>query len=371
MTRSWWPLTACVLASALALTAGCGSTAGAVVTARDVAAIDMLTPRVGVGVTETSLFSCKLTSPTAGCQSEFAPFPLELVATTDGGHSWRREGVPIPYAQTDKLPFSSMVFVTKRAGYVQVGESLVSTTDAGQHWRTLLTGAGLLTLSVWGSSVWVAECANGPLPTSPCRASLRVGLPGGVLSSPTAVPLTAGQLIGRVGPGVGVFSGLGPTPEVQQPEQFMVTTDAGRSWAPLRVPCGGPVVGFDPGRWWLVCAQDGGMNQGIVRVYATSDSGHNWLEVASANPVGPSPGGLSDSIPQAVAVSADGQRLWIAGLNGIQSSTDGGASWQDVKGVNLGGWRPVFSMLPPEHAWLAVGNQGMWTTADGTTWRAS
>jgi len=96
----------------MALTAGCSSTTGAVVAARDVAAIDMLTPRAGVGVTETSLFSCKLTSPAAGCESEFAPFPLELVATTDGGHGWRREGIPIPYAQTDKPPFSSIVFVT-------------------------------------------------------------------------------------------------------------------------------------------------------------------------------------------------------------------------------------------------------------------
>jgi len=79
---------------------------------------------------------------------------------------------------------------------------------------------------------------------------------------------------------------------------------------------------------------------------------------------------LSDSIPQAVAISADGRRLWIAGLNAIQTSTDGGASWQDVQGVNLEGSQPVFSMLPPERAWLTVGNQGMWTTADGATWRA-
>ena len=65
-----------------------------------------------------------------------------------------------------------------------------------------------------------------------------------------------------------------------------------------------------------------------------------------------------------------GGLLWIATINVLSVSTDGGRLWSVVPVVNTGGSVVQFDVLPGVAAWLLAPDAGLWQTVNGTSWHA-
>lgn len=83
----------------------------------------------------------------------------------------------------------------------------------------------------------------------------------------------------------------------------------------------------------------------------------------------PQPGGITLEEPSALA-AASPTRLWLAALNNLYESADGGVRWSRAPGPDPQGTPTTFDVLSPTHAWLLAAGQGLWRTTDGRHWTA-
>lgn len=331
----------------------------------------MLSARTGVGLTTTSIERCgPSSSQLGGCEVVATPRPLNLVATVDGGRSWRITGTPVPGGQAGDEGSNTPAFWTVSDGYVLADHRLWHTGDAGRHWVQVHLPGQVEELQQNQATVWAVlrVCPAGAGPGGLCPTHLAAATADVPFGPARPVPAAGVLVVGRLGPDAGAFFEGSDA----KPAKLEVTADDGRSWTAVGDPCGqlptGALAGVDDAHWWLVCDQGGGMNQGTIEVFGTDTGGRSWTLQADADEQGQGTGGLSDSNVQQFAVSPDGRRLWLVGVNLVQTSTDGGRNWTTVGNVNLEGAFVSVSLLAPEQAWLAAGNQGMWATANGATW---
>ena len=224
---------------------------------------------------------------------------------------------------------------------------------------------------------WVvlSDCPPKASPLAPCPARIGQTTTTGAVTNLQTVPVAGANLVGTPASTVAVFATRDAVFATRDKvgAQLLTTLDSGRTWSRHRDPCtlgGGSLAGTDPRQWWLLCAQDTGMNHDIVDIYETRDSGVSWTRKAAAKPYRRSAGGLGDETPQRFAISPDGRRLWIVGVNLVQTSPDGGQTWTRAPGVHIAGALASLDSLPAERAWIAAANQGLWATADGSLWNA-
>jgi photosystem II stability/assembly factor-like uncharacterized protein len=119
----------------------------------------------------------------------------------------------------------------------------------------------------------------------------------------------------------------------------------------------------------LYCQLDGGMNQGVTRLYATSDGGHTWAERAGAEEQGDTVGTLGDTMASDLTISGNGRILWLLGsVGGIKISTDEGRHWRTAE-IQTGGAYETLATAESTDAWLPLPGDGLYATADGTSWR--
>lgn len=83
----------------------------------------------------------------------------------------------------------------------------------------------------------------------------------------------------------------------------------------------------------------------------------------------PRPGAITLQEPGAMAAGSP-KRLWLAALNNLYESGDGGARWSRVPGPDPQGSPASFDVLSPTRAWLLAAGQGLWRTTDGRHWSA-
>ncbi|HZV25961.1 MAG TPA: hypothetical protein VFG00_06695 [Acidothermaceae bacterium] len=222
-----------------------------------------------------------------------------------------------------------------------------------------------------GAIAWIVlrDCPPGAAPTAVCPTRMAQTTATGTLADQHSVPVAGIGLVGAPTSTVAVFA----NPEGKTRAQLVTTVDAGRTWSRHPDPCafgGGALVGTDARQWWLLCEQDYGMGHAIVDVYETTDAGVTWIQKASTNLHGQSTGGLGAGVSQGVAISPDGRRLWLIGIDGLQTSTDGGQTWTNIPNVDLGGAFARLDTVSPERAWISAADQGLWVTADGSRWTA-
>jgi photosystem II stability/assembly factor-like uncharacterized protein len=234
-------------------------------------------------------------------------------------------------------------FLTSSTGWIAVGRSgayvpngscshglgsncntaqtvIYGTTDAGAHWRALLT----LTASA-GPLLWI-------------RLFNR----------------NTGLIAAAVGP--------------RDRGMLFATSDGGRTWRRSPLPAHylpvAPTITFpDPQHGWVYIG-DGAMGSMGVTVFATADGGRHWSKVACTQVAGyqklcPSDSGIGFGGDKTFLTFTDNRSGWltIASNTGIPSllhSTDGGHTWRD-QGVSL---PPGLSPLNRPNQTFAYGTLG-------------
>lgn len=339
---------------------------------RDVGSLEMLTPSDGVAVAGTE-------------EPDDLPGPAYLVSTTDGGSTWSVTGtLPIRLTRNG-LVTAGLAFESQRAGYFETYDRperrgvVYFTSDGGATWQKVTTPDDTTGISLGGGSLWSVGqvCATPTLRPLNCTSQLlvyRFGAlrPTRIASIPILTQRFGGvpRLLERLGAASGIFAGAGTTPK-----GLAVTTDAGGSWQVLDSPCGGlPAEGLvvtAPASWLLLCEISGGMENYVVRLYRTDDAGAGWQLVAERN--------VTQSLPQIgnigggfdLSVSGDGQVIWKVGvLGGVSWSLDGGSDWTGSYPITTGGAPVDFATAGSSDAWVANPWNGLYATANGTTWHS-
>ncbi len=322
-----------------------------------------------------------------GCSGESIG-PYYLAGTVDGGVHWTVTG-RLPSDVAD--PFFASVrlaFANPDEGYLDYRPSgtgppvILYTTTGGRTWSTLhppATRAGIESLI--GTSLWVGAdiCPSGVTTGPACKSGLltyTLGHPDpdsemtipveGVPRADVGTPEQP-DIIGRIDATTAVVREGGEG----GPTSLQLTDDSGQHWQPLPDPCGSVVpegvVVTTPGTWTMYCSIDGGLNQGHVEVYTTTDQGRHWAFTAQANPGDPTAGTIPDTLGYDLTASGNGQDLWLVGnVVGLIASADAGAHWTNVF-IQTDGAQPILATAGATEAWLPTPT-GLYHTTDGTTW---
>lgn len=132
------------------------------------------------------------------------------------------------------------------------------------------------------------------------------------------------------------------------------TTDGGANWSVQTLPNGDGVTDISATSTDIAWVAAG------VRAYTTSNGGSSWTEVALP-PLGFNPSYLG------VTTFGDGSILFVGTSGTMRRSSDGGATWVDLKT----GWRGGFNAVdfPTGTDGWVVGDAGaIFHTSDGVTW---
>jgi photosystem II stability/assembly factor-like uncharacterized protein len=175
--------------------------------------------------------------------------------------------------------------------------------------------------------------------------------------------------IARTGPHSGIISEGGEG----GPTTLLQTADDGRTWQQLADPCQDLVVvslvAATASRWNLYCTLDGGMNQGTVELFTSTDVGQLWTLTAEGRPEGQQTGTIGDGLALDLAASGDGTVLWLPNsAGGLAVSTDGGVQWTDTD-ISSRRSEALIATAEDHQAWLPVPFDGLWHTTDGTHYR--
>jgi len=315
--------------------------------------------------------------------------PVYFLSTSDGGTTWSVTGA-LPVRLTRyQLTSPDLAFENPATGYLDVYDRakhhdvVLFTSDGGAEWHAVTVTGIPTSVSLDGQSLWVVAylCSKPTQSPGDCPSQLLTYDVGTfVPSSSNPVPVEApavfpeATLLRRLGPTEGVFSVGGSTPG---PRALLVTSNAGSSWqqvvnactvlsAPLTLSPSG-LVALGPGDWLLLCVQPAGMENYNSALYRTGDGGASWQLVAEHS-VTPKLSDVGNIGASGIAVSGDGDTLWMTGLNGLSWSKDGGLDWSSAKGVTTGGVFASFASAASSDAWLAAPFKGLYFTANGTTW---
>jgi photosystem II stability/assembly factor-like uncharacterized protein len=342
---------------AAVLAAGCGVAASpaatppvctGAVSPNRLGAIHFLTRNVGLGLT--------LPAPHCG--------PM-LAISRDGGRDWVTEGTPL----AGESRVEHLIASSAQDAWAAVGNGrLMSTTDAGAMWAAETPRGQTVALALAGRTLWMLECFG---PADTCSSVLlRKPLPGGVwtLSSP--------KLAHGISAAVALAGAR--TLLVSAEDQIVIIRGGGRRITEIPDPtwmgqsCNTPAaLAAARGSWWLLClggAAAGSSDKALLR---TTDGGRRWTIASQVTSLTapPQPGAITREEPDAL-VAASPKRLWLAALNNLFVSKDGGERWSSVQGPNPQGYPASFDVLSSTHAWLLAAGQGLWRTTDGRHWHA-
>ena len=298
-----------------------------------------------------------------------------LASTRDGGETWKVVGGALPAPVSDFSEAPTMVFPTARVGWVDGAGVLVTTRDGGTSWSVVRLGGWVATISGYGSSVWafVAPCNLAP---STCRYRLEATTLGGKPWREVGLlPASMGNY-GIVVTRLSTRQALVANGQMGAPPADL-TTDGGTRWSSVTActPSGFVAVAFattGPNDAWALCLGGGGMGSSLKSLARSVDGGRTWRLVAvdrSLMPGAPLP--LPAEAGNGLAV-ASVSRLWMATVNYLFGSLDGGKTWFPVRGIDFdgGGTFASFSFVGSRDGWLLAPGSGLWRTTDGKSWRA-
>jgi hypothetical protein len=353
---------------------------GAPISIRQVSEVHMHTLSEGIGLAVVP-------------QSTSAPSRTYLVATTDGGSTWRVTNY-LPTAAYLSQTADSLIGVgSDLYYYVQYPRPVLSvSTNAGRSWRRVAVVGQLLSAESVGSDLWVTtdRCARTTTrgKTWSCGSYLYVYAPGRLVPPP-----------GHLVPGSVSTDASQPTPSSLRPRAATVfaalgsdggvlldasagqpgagaiveTLDAGTSWQSVTNPCGrafpGTLLANSLRRWILHCTLDQGMNQGLNELFTSTDRGFTWHLIAAANGARTlHVGRFGDGMSAAFSMSNDGAILWQVSTVGPSSeSVNGGSDWIAAR-PNIAA-PSQFDSVGARGAFIVSRGAGIWRTADGVHWR--
>ncbi len=312
----------------------------------------------------------KLFVPATGAL--FAQTSDGLLRSDDAARSWTTVPLPPPAADPDSRWTRLVVDPTDdRVAYAVGPEGLYRTQDAGATWAPVFRATETLTT--------VAVSSADP---QVVYVALR--------RSPTAFPLWRSQdgaatwedlevLRGACGP-IGLIEPHPTDPDrafrtagcyisTQFGDKLQQTTDRGATWSelshsvdgyPVRVVGGGGVA---PGRFYFAANRDDSRSAGGSRLLRSDDDAVTWTEVLEYRG-----GGRQSSPTGPAAVRIGGlaydplgpDRVYVGLSSGlVRTSPDGGLTWSDLGGTDLGPIRDL--ALDPDRLNLyAATDRGLW-----------
>ena len=312
-------------------------------------AIDFLSPRLGVG----------LTTPSARCR------PM-LAVTHDGGSHWLTAGSPLPGggSNVEHVVATSTTDVWAAAG----SDPLMATTDGGANWAAETPPGRVVALALTGRTVWMLACLGGSR-YSCVSVLLRMVLPRGAwtISSPKLASTTPPELA-FAGRRRVVISAAGSLVIVSDRGQRSVTL-SDPTW--MGRPCQAAAFAAAGPNWWLLCLGGAAAGSSEKALLDTTDGGRIWTTASQVTSLTTPahPGEITLEEPTSLAAGSP-RRLWLAALNNLYTSDDGGSQWNQVPGPDPQGSPASFDVLSPTHAWLLAAGEGLWRTTDGRHWRA-
>ncbi len=140
------------------------------------------------------------------------------------------------------------------------------------------------------------------------------------------------------------------------------TVDGGATWQETTLPAGHSVARFalPAADRFFVCTYT---QAGGGALFRSADGGASWTAVA---------GGLPASFRGGALFFLDGQRGWLAGLQGaapqLWRTTDGGATWSNVGAVGLGSLVDALHWFDAQNGLAGgrvAGGTGIYRTSDG------
>jgi len=362
-----------------------GTTEGAVPGWR-MGAVQFFSPSSGIGITAGE-FPC-FTHSSAGSKASLRSQPVVVAVTHDGGRWWRLVGHPAPIGPVPEgQVIEQLVAISPSQLWALVGSGRVlESDDSGQSWEVSRIAGPAVEITREGAYVWALACPAALSRTSPsaCRPRLwrsgirtrtwaQVALPDITAQASEFVDLAIspdGDMILNVFSAGRILTGT-----------QLISTDTGRRWRLRPDPTwdrqactlGGLQAAAAPHTFWLLCieaAAAGSSSKGLLR---TTNAGITWSTVSAAPSITSQPalGSITLEEPSALAAGS-ANRLWLALVNGLQESDDGGQTWSMVPpgALDPDGWASAISVFDARHAWVLAPGVGLWRTTDGHDWQA-
>ncbi|HVD03505.1 MAG TPA: hypothetical protein VNF75_05160 [Candidatus Dormibacteraeota bacterium] len=353
---------------------------GSRVSAEYLASIEFLSPSDGIGVTFSTVMCAQHRSRVGGIQTKTEPYPERLAVTRNAGTTWTVEGSQLPKAvRSSPGPPPSLAFTTITSGWVAGNGALAGTADEGTQWTLSQLGSRVVGLGQSGNETLALTSPRAGGTSGSWRLWHTSGAgtswqPGSVLPIPAVDALTAFAL----GPAPG-WAAVAVTHAITSGRlsALVVTSDAGSTWTTRESPCasklwfGMAAIAIPaPAALVSVCEGSGATGSTPKGIYVSQNAGATWSPRALLPTLGTGdPTGLPPQDFASLGVNQTGE-LWIATINELSGSRDGGYSWSAVPGVNLGGSGAVFSFIRPLDGWMLAPGAGLWRTTNGRTWVA-
>jgi hypothetical protein len=345
---------------------------GSSVAPSQLASIDFLNSKTGLGVWLTPTYP--------NCETR-------LAVTDDGGMLWRLAGAGLPKRADFALP-PPISFTSQKVGFIVALGTIYATFDEGQHWASRKLGAVIWAVGRYGQDLWAIVTACQGFSRAPfCRDRLETAThPTGPWRQDGAFPASLasqgniGLLIARLTPTQAVVVPAGATAPVSK-MVLWATSDAGSTWSSLKNPCATwdfwpySVASVGPSHLWLLCNGGGAAGNQVKALVQSVDAGKTWTLLALTQHVD-KPGTLPLGDAGPLAVPSTTSCLWLALVNGLVSSCDGGKRWTGVSSVgpfNGAGFDAAFSFVSSRTGWLLVPGLkpvSLYRTTDGLHWSA-
>ena len=301
--------------------------------------------------------------------------PVRLATTRDGGSHWVTSGTALPAASQPAATEQVAAVDGARTWVVSSTGRLLVTGNAGATWAAQPVPSPVLAAASAGGWLWALSCPQ--VTSDSCRPEVeRTKLPAGTW--------TATRLAGPTSllePQLDVLSATAAVVLLQGTHPALAgTADGGARWTVRAAPAGprdmcrgdGDNILFAAAGlrdWWLLCTGGAAAGSSTKALMRSAEGGQTWTVAASipslSEPV--RPGALPRQDATAIAAGSP-EVLWIATLNTIWDSTDGGVTWH-LALFNEHGTFGQFDMLSGTDAWLLGPNAGLWHTTDGTSWQ--
>jgi photosystem II stability/assembly factor-like uncharacterized protein len=310
--------------------------------------------------------------------------PEDVLATDDGGATWRRVGAPdVAAVKLCGDPCVSQIrLASTTVGYVFGPLALFMTADGGRHWSRQSGGGADAIEAVNGAVVRI----TGGTAWNPCARHCALVQTAPVGSSHwTAQPAIAGWereqglLLARSAHVTYLLDiGFNPAkPTFPQSGALYTSTDDGRTWTSRGDVCPKAGHGYLDDSVALAAAPDGSADVACVteptptsnpldgHVVQTTDGGASFAAPLARDPFGPV-FQLAAASASTVLVEAPNAPCYC-GPGPLHRTTDGGHTWSVVAGPPADGLGPM-SFTSAQDGYV-LSETTLWTTGDdGRSW---